>query len=81
MVGQLSKPRRRLLPVANPWRTSFSLSVSLSLSLFQRCGLRESIVIFIIVDFYREILDLFERNEFKERYEEYFFEIVFVVPL
>ena len=47
VVGQLSKPRRRLLPVANPWRTSFSLSVSLSLSLFQRCGLRESIVIFI----------------------------------
>lgn len=29
-VGELSKPRRRLLPVANPERTSFSLSLSAS---------------------------------------------------
>ena len=31
--------------------------------------------------FKENFLDLFERNEFKERFEEYFFEIVFVVPL
>lgn len=30
-VGELSKPRRRLLPVANPERTSFSLSLRFSL--------------------------------------------------
>lgn len=36
-VGELSKPRRRLLPVANPERTSFSLSPFLASFLSVLC--------------------------------------------
>lgn len=50
-VGELSKPRRRLLPVANPERTSFSLSPFLAsfLSVLYFNGVDRSIPSFFIM--------------------------------